>query len=278
MSSDELLIFTDLDGTLLDHGSYSWAPAQPTLDQIAADDIPLIFCSSKTCSEILELRGQLNNHHPFITENGSAVYLPAGYFDAGQGSREGEYEKRLFSLERARIIQILSELRAEYGYRFRGFQDMSVSVLAESTGLPPEAAEKAKQRDCSEPIQWLDEEQALLTFRRQLAQQGLRLLRGGRFHHVMGETDKGVAIQWLIQRYQQRWPERRYTSVALGDSPNDQGMLEAVDIPVVIEPARGEPLRLEHSDRVIYAGAKGPVGWQNMMKMILASQNTNSNS
>ena len=75
-----LLVFTDLDGTLLDHHSYSWAPASQALSRIAKRDIPLILSSSKTRGEILKLRRQLHNRHPFIVENGSAVYVPAGYF------------------------------------------------------------------------------------------------------------------------------------------------------------------------------------------------------
>ena len=68
-----LLVFTDLDGTLLDHHSYSWAPANQALARIAERDIPLILSSSKPCSEILQLRRHLHNRHPFIVENGSAV-------------------------------------------------------------------------------------------------------------------------------------------------------------------------------------------------------------
>ena len=33
---DPLIIFTDLDGSLLDHHDYSWKPAQPWLDKLAA--------------------------------------------------------------------------------------------------------------------------------------------------------------------------------------------------------------------------------------------------
>ncbi|HHH39410.1 MAG TPA: HAD-IIB family hydrolase [Sedimenticola sp.] len=270
MNDQRLLIFTDLDGTLLDHDSYSWEPARPALGQIAARGIPLIFVSSKTRSEILDLRRQLENRHPFVTENGSAVYLPAGYFDLDRPHSDGALDKRLFSTARSRILQVLERLRSEHGYHFRGFADMSVAELVEATGLTPDAAEKAKQRDCSEPIQWLDGEEALQLFRQQLEQEGLRLLRGGRFWHVMGEVDKGDAIRWLIARYRARWPGQRFTSVALGDSPNDLGMLEVVDIPVVIEPARGDALHLGDSERVVYAGAKGPTGWQRAMERILA--------
>ena len=269
MISGSPLIFTDLDGTLLDHQSYSWAAAQSALSLIAERGIPLIFNSSKTRSELLELRKQLANHHPFIVENGSALYLPEGYFSADAGGLGGGFERQLFSLSRSRILQQLLELREGYGFRFRGFDDMSVAELAAVTGLSPGQAEKAKQRDCSEPVQWQDSDAALQTFRKRLEERGLRLLRGGRFLHVMGATDKAEGIHWLLRRFRERWPEREFVSIALGDSPNDRGMLEAVDIAVVIEPERGEPLQLNGPGTVLYPGVKGPAGWQLAMSQLL---------
>lgn len=262
-----LLIFTDLDGTLLDHESYRWDPAQPALDQIAERGIPLIFNSSKTRPELEQLRRRIGNQHPFIVENGSAVYVPAGYFDSDKQSGS-EYERQLFGPAREEILTVLNGLRTESGFLFRGFYDLSVQQLVEITGLGADQARQAMQRDCSEPIQWQDGNARLEQFRQRLAARGLRLLRGGRFYHVMGKTDKAAGIRWLIDRYRSRWPEKNFVSIGLGDSPNDRGMLEAVDIPVVIDPAEGEALRLEHMGRVIYAGAKGPRGWQLAMDRI----------
>ncbi len=264
-----LLIFTDLDGTLLDHDSYRWDPAQDALDRISKRGFPLILNSSKTRLEIETLRRQMGNRHPYIVENGSAVYVPAGYFPFSSGQSAGGYERRLFGPARAQILDVLDRLRREAGFRFRGFHDLPVQQLVEITGLTHDQARQAMQRDCSEPIQWLDDNRRLDEFRRELASRGLRLLRGGRFHHVMGDTDKAAGIRWLIDRYRRCWPEKGFISVALGDSPNDLGMLEAVDIPVVIDPACGESLRLEHPGRVIYAGKKGPQGWQLAMNQIL---------
>jgi mannosyl-3-phosphoglycerate phosphatase len=264
-----LLIFTDLDGTLLDHDSYRWDPAQAALNQIRERNFPLIFNSSKTRPEIETLRRRMENRHPFIVENGSAVYVPEGYFPSSGALVKGGYERHLFGPARDEILTILHQLRTQAGFRFRGFNDLSVPQLAEITGLTHDQANQAMQRDCSEPIQWQEESARLDEFRRALASHGLRLLRGGRFRHVMGDTDKVAGIRWLIDRYRGCWPENEFVSVALGDSPNDLGMLEAVDIPVVIDPARGEPLRLERPGRVIYAGAKGPQGWQLAMDQIL---------
>ena len=264
-----LLVFSDLDGTLLDHHSYSWAPAGEALTRIAERDIPLILSSSKTRGEILQLRRQLNNGHPFIVENGSAVYIPAGYFKHPVGKPGGEYESRIFATGRGKILAVLDSLRKAHGFSFRGFNDMTTEELAAATGLSLEDACRANQRDCSEPIQWLDSDRALGLFRETLASHGLYLLRGGRFQHVMGDTDKARGVLWLMQCYRAAWPDREFLSVALGDSPNDRVMLETCDIPVVIKPARGEPLCLEDSNGVIYPEKPGPSGWQWAMDRLL---------
>ena len=43
-----LLVFTDLDGTLLDHHSYSHAAALPGLERLRGLEVPVIPVTSKT--------------------------------------------------------------------------------------------------------------------------------------------------------------------------------------------------------------------------------------
>jgi len=74
------LVFTDLDGTLLDHDTYSWAAAAPALEELQRREIPLIFCTSKTDAEVQALRRAMGNSHPFIVENGGAIVIPPGFF------------------------------------------------------------------------------------------------------------------------------------------------------------------------------------------------------
>src|SRR5713226_6564538 len=75
------LIFTDLDGTLLDARTYSWAGAEPALAEIERRRIPLVLVTSKTRAEVEPLRRKLGHAHPFITENGGGVFIPDGYFN-----------------------------------------------------------------------------------------------------------------------------------------------------------------------------------------------------
>ncbi len=51
-TTPKLVIFTDLDGTLLDRDTYSFEPALPALRLIRQKDIPLVLSSSKTRAEI----------------------------------------------------------------------------------------------------------------------------------------------------------------------------------------------------------------------------------
>jgi mannosyl-3-phosphoglycerate phosphatase len=54
-----LLIFTDLDGTLLEQATYSFEAALPALQALRERNIPLIICTSKTRAEIEWFRSKL---------------------------------------------------------------------------------------------------------------------------------------------------------------------------------------------------------------------------
>lgn len=265
MSQAALLFFTDLDGTLLDRETYDWSPARPALDELARHRLPLILNSSKTAAEIRDLRAEIGNGHPYIVENGAAAIIPAGYFEPGQA----EDEVLHFAEPRSQILSVLAELRKE-GFRFSGFTDMSDEEVAERSGLSVANAAKARDRSATEPIVWNSSELDVPSFRQALDRHGLRLVRGGRFHHVMGDFDKADAMRALVTRYRDQANGAEIQTVALGDSPNDRHMLEAADIAVVI---RGpEPLTLAEGLKVMYSDQTGPSGWNECVLTILAGK------
>src|SRR4030067_2997947 len=79
-TTPKLVIFTDLDGCLLDSKPYSFEPAQAALRLIKQKKIPLVLVSSKTRVEMEEYRRRLKNDHPFVSENGGAIFIPKDYF------------------------------------------------------------------------------------------------------------------------------------------------------------------------------------------------------
>ncbi|SHJ28523.1 mannosyl-3-phosphoglycerate phosphatase [Malonomonas rubra DSM 5091] len=252
-----LIIFTDLDGTLLDHHSYSWQAAQPALRQLRERGIPLILCTSKTAAEVSRLHSELELTTPFIVENGAAIIL-----------NPAEDSAHFFGTSHSELIDLVQQLRQERDYRFTGFSDMSVADVVAVTSLDADRAKLAKQRLCSEPILWEDDEEALQKFQQDLAEQNLQLLRGGRFYHVLSkDADKGTALRWLLANY----PGKEgcsWHSIALGDGPNDQSMLEAADLAIVIPSATGLSPKPSNVT-VIHAEEMGPIGWNRTLLEIL---------
>ncbi|MDP6101448.1 MAG: HAD hydrolase family protein, partial [Dehalococcoidia bacterium] len=74
------VVFTDLDGTLLDLETYSFTPALPAVQALLKRGVPIVFSSAKTRSEQEVYRQQLKNHDPFIVENGGCIFIPEDYF------------------------------------------------------------------------------------------------------------------------------------------------------------------------------------------------------
>ena len=252
------LIFSDLDGTLLNHDDYSFHGAIHALEKIRQWNIPLILNSSKTMAEVVEVRNAMQNHHPFVVENGGAVLIPQGYFpDCGR-----PLTKHIFGPQRDEFLPLIHRIRKAGHFSFKGFDDFTTSEISQETGLSLEQAENAKKRIASEPIKWLGDHASMKHFQKALEQENLKLIKGGRFWHVMGDTDKARAMDWLVARFR-KYKKSKITVIALGDSQNDKAMLEHSDLAVVIRRKNGHYMRISKPERsVIYTDSEGAEGWQ----------------
>lgn len=234
-----LIVFTDLDATLLDHNTYSFDAAKPALDRLRQDNIPLVIVTSKTRAEITELRQALNLSGEDIPENGS------------------------WSRSYSWICQQLDEVAAEAGVSIRAFHHMTSEEFAAATGLPLESAKLAAQREYSEPFVFLDESRAP-EFLAKLEQRGLHWTRGGRFHHVFERGGKGEAVK----NYQSRTKEA--ISIGLGDAPNDIGFLKVVDHPIIVRSPNLAAMTQALPDATV-TRLTGPAGWNEAILNFLDS-------
>jgi mannosyl-3-phosphoglycerate phosphatase len=257
------VIFTDLDGTLLDHGTYSFEPAIPALGLIEERGIPLVICTSKTRAEIEKYRIELGNRHPFISENGGGIFIPHGYFgsialppgmdiELMDGLSVIRLGSRYPDLRRA-----VEELRME-GFAITGFGDMTAEEVAALTGLSLDAALLAKEREFDEPFLFEDTGEDGDRLEHAVRAKGFNLTMG-RFFHILGESDKGRAFSIVADLYREKLGE--IITIALGDSPNDIPMLERTDIPILVKKPNGKHDPRVHLPRLIRAEGVGPSGW-----------------
>lgn len=257
-----MLIFTDLDGTLLDHDTYRWEKAEPALALCRKLEVPLILASSKTRSEMNVLRLELGLASPFISENGGGIFFPAEceLEPPSDALLIDDYWKWSLGPPYPELVAALQDIRNELHWTISGFSDMTVDEISRLTGLDSERARLAAMREYDEPFivsksEEVDKERLIEA----AAKRGLQVTEGGRFYHLHGACDKGEALDRLTRWFRtRRGPVK---TMALGDSPNDLSMLRRVDYPVLVRSSRAYPDLLKEIPYLKTTAEKGPAGW-----------------
>lgn len=221
------VVFTDLDGTLLDHETYSWDAARPAIERLKNREVPWVLVTSKTRAEVELWRRRLGNRHPFIVENGAAAFVPRDYFAfpiAGALERDNYYALQ-WGQKYGHLVAALKEASRHSRCRVRGFHEMTAAEISFMCDLPLEQAALAKLREFDEPFRVLDMERVgqLLNA---IEKQGLRWTKGGRFWHITGENDKALAVSSLQQLFQRAYGQLQ--SIGLGDAVNDAPFLRSL--------------------------------------------------
>ena len=261
--SMKTIIFTDLDGTLLNHDNYSFNEAKEAIDFLKKKDIPIIFTTSKTKIEVEILQKKVGIKEPFITENGAAIFFPKDYknFDLSFLKEHEDYRIVQLGKTYAQILNFYNQYKKEFG--MFGFSEMNEQEVSYYTGLDEKGSKLAKNRDFTEPF--LLEKPAILENLKNLAlTYKIKITKGGRFYHLIGEKqDKGIAVKEAIKVFEKLF-NSEINSIALGDGPNDIVMLENVDIPIAIK-AHDNSYIDENIPNLQKSSFKGPKGWNEMV-------------
>lgn len=247
-----LVVFSDLDGTLLNHDDYSWGPAKGALDMLAEIKAPVILATSKTAAEVEVLQRQMGlSGLPAIVENGAGVIGIEGLVC------RDEY---------LRLRETLGQLPDDIRQYFEGFGDMDDARIVSLTGLTAGAAVRAQTRMFSEPGLWTGSATLESEFIAALDRKGVMARRGGRFLTLSFGKTKADGMAQIISYY------RPAHTIALGDAPNDIEMLEAADFGVIIANPHHAALSLldgEARGTITRTTHAGPEGWDRAVRDIL---------
>ena len=254
VSNRDYIVFTDLDGSLLNHEDYSFEDAKEMISFLKEHHIPIIIVTSKTKNEVIRYQKEMGIDDPFIVENGAAVFYP---------TKEG-YEITQLGVDYKSIKACLERVKEKYD--IKGFSDMNIDEIMAFTGLDLESAKIASKREFSEPFV-IKDERILSKVEPLVEKCGLKIMKGGRFYHCMSiHQDKGKAVKEVIKRYKKIKPSLK--TVALGDNYNDIPMLKEVDIPVLIPRYNHKFIEFDKKD-LIHAKYPGSKGWSESLKRIL---------
>lgn len=250
----DYLIFTDLDGTLLDHETYSFYEAKTMLDFIKTNNIPLVIVTSKTKDEVIELQKKLQISYPFIIENGAGIFIP----------KDDTYE--IIALGKTYKNTIDSFKKYALTFAIKGFHEMDDNEVSNLTGLPLEKAKLAKKRTFSEPF-ILEDESQLNDLKELALEDGFDIVKGGRFYHLITfGQDKANAIKEM-KKYYEKLYEKSFKTIALGDGQNDITMLNSVHIPILIK-RYDETFISCDIENLRKSRFIGPKGWNDSLKEV----------
>jgi mannosyl-3-phosphoglycerate phosphatase len=270
----KIIVFTDLDGTLLDYYTYSFEKAVPALELLKKKKVPIIICSSKTRKEIEYFRKKLVNNHPFISENGGGIFIPKNYFKFEFLSSEfsikdenGYYSIGL-GVPYSDLRNTIEELRKE-GFKIKGFGDMTVEEVARITNLSIDEAEMAKERDFDEPFIFEGDEADTQKLLYAIEAKGFSYTQG-RFFHILGNCDKGKAVSILTALYKKKLGE--IVTIAIGDRANDTPMLERVNYPIIVQKPDGNYDHRIDVPNLLKADGIGPEGWNSEIIRLIFKQ------
>ncbi len=271
VDSAKAIIYSDLDGTLLDHHSYSFEAAKSSLDKLASLNIPVVLNTSKTAAELTVIREQMGLETPFIVENGAAVFIPKTEFESkpkGSVWQDG-YWVKTFASKRSHWLGVIDKLSSSFDGEFEALSQMTLRRLMEVTGLDERSAQLATKRLYGEPLLWKGSQDRRNIFIENAKKLGASPLLGGRFLHICGDSNKGKALEWLTNEYKRQRRVDSLTTISLGDGDNDIAMLEASDIAVrILSPVNPPPI-LERSDGVITSTLNGPMGWKECIERLI---------
>jgi len=268
LKNQNYIIFTDLDGTLLDHHTYQFSEALPALEFVKQNDIPLIFTSSKTKIEMQGYQELMQiEDFPFIVENGSAIYTPNFYFNFDQVEKTGKYDCYKLGKTYLEIVEFLESTSSKFNYNILGFHNSDKNEIIQRTQLSSEAVDFAMQREYSVPVFYDDNSKEILE--KEVKAYNLQILFGGRFMHILGNTDKGKALSLVKQGFVEKFKTEKFKTIAIGDTLNDEAMLKEADIKILVKRYNDEYDQRVQIDNLTYSPYIGPKGWNHSILEIL---------
>ncbi len=265
------VFITELDEILIDKDG-TWDAALPALNMLERLHLPLVLCTTRTRAQVEPIRRLLRNQHPFIVENGGALYIPAGYFSLTLRVpvRRDGYAVIEFGDPYSDLVQTLREASAESRCPVRGFHQMTTEEISESYHIKPEAAGLARQREYDEPFEILGDRSPQLL--QAIEKRKKRWIRGWHFYHILGVNDKAHCVNLLCYFYRRTGGD--ITTVGIGSGINDVAFLSCVDIALVLGDLQGTAAKAAVAHARFYPQG-GPKAWNEAVMDILETYPTN---
>ena len=265
-----LLVFTDLDGTLFSFRNQEFKSIESFISHLNSKGVQLIPNSSKCFSEILPLMKELQLKTPFIAENGAVIYIPNDYLEKKpiEAKEDGNYWVIKLGTEKEIINNKIKHSNFKEFLKYSLFlKNMTQLQQSYYTGMKLGSLEGGLLKEYGEPFIWMGNKEKLKEFKYILNEEGLSIIAGARLLHLTGLNSKGDAMMKLVEELKLQGL-KDIATIACGDSPNDISMLELADYAVVIRLPDQKNMALSRTNNISNSKNIAPGGWKEALEEI----------
>ncbi len=254
----QIIIFTDLDGSLLNKDTFRFDEIEDYFRELVSKGIKIIPNSSKTEAELLDFNKQYNLNLPFIAENGSSIHgLNLIHKDLPN--------KILISRPVDQIISIYNEIIPNYLKKKINFiLKLNYKEQEKFFGLPLNKMVLAAKRNNSLPIQFLGDEIEKNEFIKIINDVGLTVQTGGRIMNICDNVNKSKAMSKVLQLISKELHDEIIT-IGIGDNENDIEMIKQSNYPCLVKNEDFDS-SLINIDNLIKSSEPSPRGWADVIK------------
>tara|TARA_B100000424_G_C22905760_1_gene481765 strand:- start:155 stop:955 length:801 start_codon:yes stop_codon:yes gene_type:complete len=260
-SNQKVLIFSDLDGTLLNRDTFSFDEIKNYILYLISNDISLIPNSSKTKEEINEFNKKLGEDLPYVVENGAAIFdlhLINSNFP----------EEIVLSREIEEILTIFNEkIPKNLVSKLKFLHNLDLSDQMKILGLSKEKIRNALKRKYSIPLLFNGNISEKREIKNLVKSAGLTLQEGGRVINLCDNVSKSTAMKKVVKLFN-KISNDKLTTIAVGDNFNDLEMLKNSDIPCLVF---NDKFTLEtiNINNCLVSKKSAPEGWEEIVKLAL---------
>ena len=262
----KILIFTDLDGSLLHRDTFKFDKIKDYIIEIISEGIFIIPNSSKTDKEILEFNNELGINIPYISENGASIN--------GLDLLNKDLPQQLIlSREKEALLNIFKKtVSSDLQNKCKWLSEMDEKKQSVILGKEYQKLQSALDRKYTAPFVFNGSKNEKKELTKIIKKKGLFLQEGGRLIHLTDKVNKAKALQVFVRFFKKN--NKNVKTIAVGDNYNDLDMLKTSDFPCLVF---NDKFTLDEIpiDNLITTNKPSPEGWADVIKMALVKINKN---
>ena len=258
MKKKQIVIFTDLDGTLLDKNTFKFDKIEKYFRELLSKDIIIIPNSSKTEAELSDFNKQYNLNLSFIAENGSSIHgLNLIHKNLPEKMLLSKTTDEIYKIYKQNITPYLKE-------KITFILNLKSKEQEEIFSLPLDKMTLAIKRNHSIPIIFNGTESEKNELIKIMNDSGLTIQTGGRIINICGNVNKSKAISRTVELINTKINDEIIT-IGVGDNQNDIEMLRHTDYACLVKNDNFDS-SLINIDNLIKSSEPSPEGWADVIK------------